>query len=466
MKPDRSRGLPLFLILVILAAVNGVIYILIVPPWQSPDEPTHFEYAQIVAGGDRIFGSAVPDIDLQERIISSMDRYRFWTYLGWPRPQPLPRRFEDVIFLRLADAQTQIGRKPPLYYFLASLPLRLFSGRSIVFKLYLLRSFSLLLTIATVVIVFAAGRMLFPKDRLFPFVPAFITAFLPGFVLIGTSASLDPLANLLSSFFLYLMIRIQFRGYKCHLLAASIAVISLSALVTYKCLSLIPVFLAGMIIYAVLNPDRTVKWLGLAAYSSFILLSLALVYSIVVWIRPEAGAVLIRQSARVYSRVSGFIRGDIRLATYYYPWFHKEVFRSFWVKFGWAMYSLSPVYYLILKVVSIVSLTGVVALIARSTIRPGSLSPPVRRSILLLAFSALIVMIAYYSYSGLGPRVTAQGRHLYVGILSWTILFVLGLRALVPEKLREILYLLLVAFFFFLNAVTIFVYIIPVFGIS
>ena len=32
-------------LLLALAAVRGVLYALIIPPWQSPDETGHFEYA-------------------------------------------------------------------------------------------------------------------------------------------------------------------------------------------------------------------------------------------------------------------------------------------------------------------------------------------------------------------------------------------------------------------------------------
>jgi len=209
---NKKKQSLMLILLILITAINGIIYIIIIPPWQSPDEPTHFEYVQLLADSKTIFGSIAPNFSLQERIISSMDHHYFWKYLGWPRPQPLPLKFEDTPFLRLVRAHTQIGRKPPLYYFLSSLLLRISPQNSIIYKLYLLRSFSLLLTVVTVILIYLSARLIFPKDIYFPLASAAFAAFLPEFILIGTSVSLDPLANLMSALFMYLMIKRNYSG--------------------------------------------------------------------------------------------------------------------------------------------------------------------------------------------------------------------------------------------------------------
>ena len=66
------------LFLIGLALIQGLLYSSITPPWQSPDEHAHFEYAALVGQLKR-----VPTLDdlspaLQQRIVSSMFDYDFW----------------------------------------------------------------------------------------------------------------------------------------------------------------------------------------------------------------------------------------------------------------------------------------------------------------------------------------------------------------------------------------------------
>jgi hypothetical protein len=46
----QNEGFILIAIL-LLAAINGLFYIFIVPPWQHYDEPNHFEYIWLLAAG-------------------------------------------------------------------------------------------------------------------------------------------------------------------------------------------------------------------------------------------------------------------------------------------------------------------------------------------------------------------------------------------------------------------------------
>ena len=461
--PNNKQTL-ILLLLILITAINGIIYIIIVPPWQSPDEPTHFEYVQLMADSNTISGLVVPNFSLQEQIISSMDHYYFWKYLGWTSPKPLPVKFDDTLFLRVFRAQTQIGIKPPLYYFLASLLLRICPEHSIIFNLYLLRSFSLLLTIATVILIFFTARLIFPEDLYFPLATAAFAAFLPEFILIGTSVSLDPMANLMSALFIYLMIRLQYRGLKFHLLAVIVLVLISSAFVTYKCLTLIPIFILGICVYLFFSPEVQKNRVRIVLTISGLLFAGVIVYSFLVWSNPRIAQIFIFKASDLHSKFLRLLSGDLHFATYYYPWFHNEVFKSFWIKFGWAMYSVNPVYYLIIKVISIISLIGLVVFLIKMAIIKSYVSSSVRRAILTLIISSAIVLIVYYWYWGLGARqVTAQGRHLFVGLPAWAILFVLGLRELSPKKFRVPLYFLLLGCFILFNIVSIFGYIIPVF---
>ena len=463
MRPG-TRQILLLILLLLFTITGGILYINIVPPWQSPDEPTHFEYVQLLAGPRNLRNSGKPSESLQEQIIISMDKHNFWQFVGHHRPQPLPKKFNEIIFLRLSQAQTQIGRKPSLYYVIASLFLKLYPHQTIIFKLYLLRSLSLLFSIIIVVLIFLTAKLILPKDYNFPLTVAALVAFLPEFILVGTSVSPDPLANLVSAAFIYFIIRIQVLGLNILRLLILLLLIITGALVTYKCLMLIPISLFGIAIYLCFPPQGLKKWRSWLYYCTFILLASVFIYHSFIRISPSNARILIIKTSRFFANMRNLLYGDLHLASFYYPWFHNELFKSFWIKFGWVIFPLKPIYDNVLKIISLSGLAGLLILFIKTVIGEKKLSPQFKRSILTLLLANVVILVSYYVYWGVGHRlVTAQGRHLFVSLTAWAILFVVGLRELTPKKIRVVLYLSLVVGILLLNGISLFAYILPTF---
>ena len=112
--PGKKR-LALYAALV-LALVNGIIYMIIIPPWQHYDEPNHFEYVWLVANRPGLPKFGDYDFHLHQVVARSMIEYKFFTNLGF-----LPD-------LNSKDQPAWIGsydqtNDPPVYYLIASLPL-------------------------------------------------------------------------------------------------------------------------------------------------------------------------------------------------------------------------------------------------------------------------------------------------------------------------------------------------------
>jgi hypothetical protein len=115
-KPAK-RHLALYAAL-ILALVNGVIYMIIIPPWQHNDEANHFEYVWLVANRPGLPKLGDFDFTLHQVVARSMIEHKFFVKLDY-----LPD-------LNSTDQPAWIGtynqtKDPPLYYLVASLPLRL-----------------------------------------------------------------------------------------------------------------------------------------------------------------------------------------------------------------------------------------------------------------------------------------------------------------------------------------------------
>jgi len=151
------------LLLAALTLLHSLLYLALLPPWQTPDEPTVFEYAALVGQLGRVPTNADRDLALERRITDSLMRQRFFEYLiGHPPPTP-PNNLEEArasFFM-----PRQVGSDPPLYFALTALLLKLTGARAVEQQLLALRLLSVLTTTATVLCGYAAARELLPRAR-------------------------------------------------------------------------------------------------------------------------------------------------------------------------------------------------------------------------------------------------------------------------------------------------------------
>lgn len=187
----------------LIALIQGSIYLAALPPWQHYDEPSHFETAWLLANTDAATVSAADrDITLIRETAASMTANDFY----WNLPKP------DL----LTDQPYGLGfpqyENRPIYYQLVGIPLSLFSHLDLVSQLYLARMVSLLFFLLA--IGSAAGVMatlLVPGHPLRWAVPLSM-ALLPPFADIMTAVNNDAGAFALFTLFLWGSVRMIRRG--------------------------------------------------------------------------------------------------------------------------------------------------------------------------------------------------------------------------------------------------------------
>lgn len=186
-------------LLMLLTFAQGLLYVFLIPPWEHYDEPTHFEYAWLIA--------------YQNRIPEEGE------YVQWMRRDLLGSMYDNNFFERrdFRVNPIEIGKPvwigvsqlndPPLYYLIVSLPLRLVKFLDFTTQLFIARLVSLLMFMLTVYLAFRISKEILPKNHILTnLIPLFIL-FLPGFADIMTSVSNDVGVVLLSTLFLWLGIR-------------------------------------------------------------------------------------------------------------------------------------------------------------------------------------------------------------------------------------------------------------------
>ncbi len=190
----------------LLAAVHGLLYVFIVPPWQHYDEPNHFEYTWALATRRTLPMPGGEDVGMRQTLVRSMWDHDF--YAGMPFA--LPELLEQPKPLGLQ--YSQFGQ-PPLYYALAAAPVAALAEESYVTQLYGARLVSLGLLLASVLAGWGIMRELSPAGHPLRWMVPLTMALLPGYVDLMTAVNSDVGAVAVFSLFLWGSVCLVRRGF-------------------------------------------------------------------------------------------------------------------------------------------------------------------------------------------------------------------------------------------------------------
>jgi hypothetical protein len=191
--------------ILLLGLIHGLLYVFIVPVWEHYDEPGNFEYAWLLAHRPGLPEYGSYDLAMRQAVLSSLINSRFFDYRGFPFGTP-----------SLSDNPPWIGAiqvgDPPLYYWLAALPMRVLPPLAVETQLYAGRLVSLVMYLLTILAAWGLmGEVLPPRHALRWMVPATL-ALLPGFADIMTSVNSDVGAVMVYTLWLWACLRLMRRG--------------------------------------------------------------------------------------------------------------------------------------------------------------------------------------------------------------------------------------------------------------
>ena len=205
---DSSRATELrrLFFVLLLALAHGLLYVFLIPPWQHYDEPNHFEYLWLAAHLGRLPEPGDRNASLNRQVIESMLAHNFYKGLDIAPDLSLP------------DEKIKIGgysqlNEPPLYYLLASIPLRFLSTASIETQLYAGRLVSLVLFLITILVSWGVARELVGPGHPLRWLVPLSLALLPAFVDLMTAVNNDVLSVMIFSLFLWGGVRLILHGF-------------------------------------------------------------------------------------------------------------------------------------------------------------------------------------------------------------------------------------------------------------
>jgi hypothetical protein len=190
----------------IIAILHGVVYTFLMPPWQHYDEPNHFEYVWLAAKLDHPPAPTDYNPKMSRQVLKSMLAHGFFDHLSYkPVVGPPVEKVKIPGYSQLSEQ--------PLYYWLASVPLRLFPSRGINAQLYAARLVSLLFLVLTVLAGWCVACELVQPGHPLRWMLPMTIAMLPAFIDLMTAVNNDVLAIAVASVFLWLSVRLIRRGF-------------------------------------------------------------------------------------------------------------------------------------------------------------------------------------------------------------------------------------------------------------
>jgi len=446
----------IFFVFVIL---QGLLYLFLIPPWQSPDEPHHFGYGVLLSKNANL-GSQDHKI-LSEEIADSMSTFHAWQYQNIPRPVSSPQSLSELPYYHGIDS---VSGREPLYYMLNSLILKVFHLDKNINQFYLTRFLSLLYFIGTVYFLYLSSKLIFKDNLPFIFASVCFAALVPQFLIISTSVNPVNLAVMLGAAFLYIILYSLFKGK--HLLALLLGpvIIGLAFFNHRVALFMVPPFVALLLIYLV----RSLKNQGELIKITVLVLAVLLIFVILFFAAQHFFPDQFRNIARL-SGLEPRIRDINKFGEYASSGTSKSIssfldgsFKTFWFFAGWLRFGYHLDIYSILKLMCLLSLFGlfkyVYAFFAR---KEHSKDVDVPSFLILVAAGLPIIVGAIIKYYP--AAIVAQGRYFFPAISALAILFVLGLKEISPKKLEGWVPLFIIFGLVALNIYTLFHSLIRVF---
>jgi hypothetical protein len=249
--------------LILVGLVHGLLYVFSVPPWQHYDEPTQFEYAWLVANRASWPQPGDFDPEMRREVAASMAEHNFFKQDGANLYPNLLTGPDEPVWLGVS----QLGDRP-LYYFLASIPLRLLKYSDVTMQLYAARLVSLALFLITLFFAWGAmGELIADPAHPLRWMVPFSIALLPGFVDLMTAVNNDVAAAAFFTLFLWGCIRLIKYGLKplnigWVLVAAALCVYTKSTVYVA-----VPLAVLALTFGALRGQRRKLAWILLALMS-------------------------------------------------------------------------------------------------------------------------------------------------------------------------------------------------------
>lgn len=418
-----------------LLASRLLLSLIVIPPWQQPDENSHVALMELQR--NRLAGSeALSDPAREAEILKSMASYSWWQHRGRPLTPVADARTFDTAGYGVGVSPTT--SPAPMYHVVMGRVLSTLPRLSVVGDLYVVRAMSATLVLLTLLVAWLAARETLGAPC--GAVVAALVALNPQFAVVSTSATPDAVINLLAAC-VWWQAAVAINGKNIfRALAVAWAAALFAASADRMGVSLLAVAAIASVaaLVTAVRFGHWKSWFALPVGA----LTAAVAAGLSVWVLGAFGRTFALGS--IFS--SGWMPVPDALSWEFFASFTSTLHQSWWLTFGWVRYA-PPQWWTAVAVA--LTMTASLGLGWRLIRQDDD-----ARTVTLVAVAAVAVvtqiLAVYWVYFRLG--VGAQGKSLFPVMVPSLILLWAGIEAWVPEQHRTRAAVALVAVFAILDA--------------
>lgn len=426
---NSSRLRSIMIGIIVLALVRGVLYTLLIPFDNAPDENFYFRLIK----AKQLELAGVSEAETQ-RAAAEFEVVR--RILLYPTGTSLPV-IEDF-------ANAQMLQPPPateIYYLIGARLLQLLSLANMRDEIYAMRGLSIVCGGLIVIIAFFTTRELFPDNRfLLIGVPLFMT-FIPQFAATNGMVNNDKLAEVFTACVFWCLVKL-FREKRLVLwVGIGLAFTILALLGKRTAVFLVPFWLVALFVYCwkgslgvrlhvLIFGVLCAGAIGANALAGYLHEMDTLLNHYLIWLPPHRVKMLVSD---VFSTAS----------LIYYLKFFTVLYWSFWGIFGYMTIHLHHGWYVLAAIGQGASIVGLGKLMLRARLKKPTRLEGWQLRVLYLFGVSIVLMVLVMLYRSIFARIGGepmleQGRRFFVGIVPISILTLVGIAQLVPPRYHRL----------------------------
>jgi len=436
-------------VLLALAFMRALLYALVTPPWQAPDETGHFEYAWLIAELGYLPSSKDISPIFERELVSSLYEWRYGEFIGRPLLEQMPVRMHELpIYIFARRSRTILGRRFSLAYLWQALFLTPFRHQDMLMQLYVARLSSVFLLVGVVWLAWKTFHELMPERQMSIVVMTAFLIFLPQHTFIFGTVGDGQLAELIAGSVFYAWCSI----FRRRAIWPWIGIVagSLAGMLTKRtALFLLPFNLLALAIYLRFHHRRRWEWKEVVSLAGSVVL---LLFGVIFFLRTPQGKWIQVFVKRFLAEPKLFLPNERLTLAQALVW----TYDSFWAQFGWMSLRLTSGWYWMVYVFTFLAFGGWV-------LRPKARCSMPSWGVGLMAAGLGTALIVFLAFIVLYPTGLAyyQGRYLFPAIFPFIVLLIGGLERWVSGRSLRFLAITVIIVMIWFDAICIGSYIVP-----
>lgn len=434
----------LLYLLLILALVRGLMYAMLIPPWQAPDEPGQFERAKAALSPYDWISTSESGPAWYDNLSESLFAFAMWDFLDAERPsyevgQPLSR----YIILYNEAYEGQYGSRPT--YVVIGWPVLFAPDTSIVWQLYLVRLNTVLMNVIVIYLTYRIVLLVFPQNQFLALGVPILILFNPQHTHMMSTVNNGNLAELLATATFYFMVRGIVRGFSW-LTVLAMLTCALVAMWTKATAYFLPFPIATIGLFYLWRYRRGWYWM---------LPVFGVLAGVGYFFAPERLKTLLSWAWMWI--IDGRFQLDSVVPI--------DLFRSFWALPGWFSLTLHPSWYWLWLVVCLLAVVGWGVFLATNwRLIFSEQNRSQLQALTALAIATIVAVSVPLVWSALTDTIVyRQGRSIYPVIVPISLFLVLGWFQFIPTRWRREGLVLMAAALILFDSLVLFYYAVPFF---